>query len=353
MSIAERLARPEILALEPYAHPAFDPTLERLDANESPWRPAGDRSDTGLNRYPETAGTQIEAVLAALYGVPATQVLAGRGSDEGIDLLTRAFLRPYRDSLLQCPPTFGMYALACRLQGATLIDVPLDRTQGFALRPADIRTAFASTTRLIFLCSPNNPTGNRIPLSLIADLCREVAEQALVVVDEAYAEFTEDPGALTLLGEHANLVVLRTLSKAYGLAGARCGAVIAAADVIAVLRRIRPPYFITTGTSEAVMRALSPAGIAEARARIQTLCTERKRLAAALETLALIRHVFPSTANFLLVECTEATEVLARARRAGFLLRDFSRQPHTRGCVRISIGSEDQNDRLLSGLATP
>lgn len=353
MSLAARLARPEILALVPYAHASWDPALERLHANENPWRYVGDQSAAGLNRYPEPQPLAVEARLAALYGVGAGQLIAGRGSDEGIDLLARAFLAPGRDAALICPPTFGMYAVATRIQGAALVEVPLARDRGYAPDEDALVAALSPAVKLVFLCTPNNPTGNALDPALIERLAARLAERALVVVDEAYAEFADAPGMAARIGALPNLVVLRTLSKAYALAGARVGAVIADAAIVEVLRRVIPPYSMPTPTSEAVLAALAPAPLARAQMRIEELKAERGRLAAALARLPLVARVWPSAANFLLAECTDAAAVLGRARAAGFLLRDFSRSPLTPGAVRITVGTPEQNERLLEGLATP
>ena len=353
MSLASRLARPEILALEPYAHASWDPALERLHANENPWRHPGDRSQAGLNRYPEPQPRALEARLAALYGVSPSQLLAGRGSDEGIDLLVRAFLRAGQDAALVCPPTFGMYAFATRVQGATLLEVPLARAAGYALDEAAMARRLTPEVKLVFLCTPNNPTGNPLAPDVILRLLERLAGRALVVVDEAYGEFGAAPSWCTRLAEFPNLVVLRTLSKAYALAGARCGAVLADAAIIEMLRRILPPYAIPSPTAEAVAEALGGEALADAQARIAELRRERERLAQGLRCLPHVLHVWPSQANFLLVECADAPALLARARRAGFLLRDFSQGALTPGAVRVSVGAPEQNDRLLAGLAAP
>jgi len=353
MSLAARLARPEILALAPYAHARWEPALERLHANENPWRYVGDRSQAGLNRYPEPQPRTLEARLAALYGVRPEQLIAGRGSDEGIDLLCRAFLVPGRDAALVCPPTFGMYAVATRIQGAALVEVPLVREAGYAPDEAALAAALTPAVKLLYLCTPNNPTGNLVEPALIERLAGRLAEQALVVVDEAYLEFAAVPSLAARIGRLPNLVVLRTLSKAHALAGARVGAVIADPAVIELLRRVIPPYSMPTPCSEAALEALAPAPLARARLRIAELGAERGRLAAALARLPLVRRVWPSAANFLLVECHDAAAALARARAAGFLLRDFSHGPLTPGALRITVGTPAANDRLLAGLAAP
>ncbi len=351
--IATRLARPEILALSPYAHASWDPTLERLHANENPWRCSGDNSPAGLNRYPEPHPAAVEARLARLYGVSAGQLIAGRGSDEGIDLLARAFLVPGRDAALVCPPTFGMYAVATRIQGAAVVEVPLDATRGYALDEAAVLAAAGAQVKLLFLCSPGNPTGRTLDGTAIERVLSALAGRALVVVDEAYAEFSAQPSFAPRLARFDNLVVLRTLSKAYSLAGARCGAVLAHPSVIALLRRIIPPYSMPTPCMDVVLAALEPAPLAQAGARIERLKAERARMLEALGGIALVRQVQASDANFLYLQCHDAAAVVARTRAAGLLVRDFSQGRYTPAGVRITIGTPAQNDRLLEALARP
>jgi histidinol-phosphate aminotransferase len=351
MSVADSLARPEILALEPYPHAAWDPALERLHANESPWRHAGDRSSAGLNRYPEPYPRALEARLAALYGVRPAQLIAARGSDEGIDLLVRAFCARGRDAVLICPPTFGMYKFAAHVQGASVVEVPLQKAAGFALDLAGIERALAAPVKLVFLCSPGNPTGAALDPECIRHIARLLLGRALIVVDEAYGEFASRPSFIGELAQLPNLVVLRTLSKAWALAGARCGVAIAEPSVIGLLRRVIPPYALPSLTSEAVFAALEPERIAQTHARITAIVAERTRLAGALAALPSIVRVYPSEANFLLVQCGDAPRMLAAAARAGFLLRDVSGSAYTPGCLRITVGTPEQDDRLLAGLA--
>jgi histidinol-phosphate aminotransferase len=351
VSLAEQLARPEILAIEPYAHAAWDPALERLHANENPWRYSGDNSRAGLNRYPEPHPLELEARLASLYGVAPAQLIAGRGSDEAIDLLVRAFCAAGRDAVLICPPTFGMYGVAARVQGAAVVEVPLRRDLCYALDEAAIARALKASVKLVFFCTPNNPTGNALEAAVIERTAALAAGRALVVVDEAYAEFGTAPSFIARLAALPNLIVLRTLSKAYALAGARCGVALGEPSIVGLLRRIIPPYSIPAPTSEAVLAALEAPRLAQARARVGTLTRERARLATALASLPLVSRVWPSEANFLLTECRDAARMLGAARRGGFLLRDFSAGALTPGCVRISVGTPEQNDRLLTELA--
>ena len=350
MSWLTDIARPEIRALKAYEHALWEPGLVRLHANELPWRSAGDSSIAGLNRYPEPHPHQLTAALAGLYGVAPTMLLAGRGSDELIDLLIRSYCRAGQDQVIICPPTFGMYGVAARIQGAAVLEVPLQAQAGWRFDPQALRARCDAGVRLIFLCSPNNPTGNRLDTEAILDLARDLEGQALLVVDEAYVEFAAETSLVARVTDRPGLVILRTLSKAYGLAGARCGALIVHADVVALLRKVIQPYAITQLSIEAVFRALEPAALAQARAHVAMLMTERNRVAAALRTTAGVLRVWPSDANFLLVEFADAASALQRAHTAGLLVRDLRAAAGLARALRISIGTAEQNDRLLASL---
>ena len=348
-----KLARPEILTLQPYVYAAWDNRYERMHANENPWRAAGDTSDLGLNLYPESPATALHMRLADLYGVQLNQVLAGRGSDEGIDLLIRSFCRAGQDSIITCPPTFGFYRVAAEIQGASVIEVPLIRSDsGFAL---DTEQLLATCNRnqnikLVFLCSPGNPPGNALDAQAMLKVCKELNGRALVVVDEAYIEFTGRPSFTTLLNDHPNLVILRTLSKAYALAGARCGTTIANAEIIDVIARVIPPYAIPTSTVESVLKATINEQRTRISEQIELLIDERNKLSAALKQCSLIKHVFPSDANFLLVECIDADAVLNAVKAVGLVIRDQRKQPQCSQCLRITVGTPEQNARLLNGI---
>jgi histidinol-phosphate aminotransferase len=244
------LARPDILTLKPYEHAVWDPAYERLHANENPWRATGDSSLAGLNRYPECPPVELIARLAQVYGVNPTQLTVGRGSDEGIDLLCRAFCRAGVDSVIVCPPTFGFYKVAAKVQGANVIEVPLLKERNFALDRAAVLAAWNPSVKMVFLCSPGNPTGNLLDANDMEALCADLDSKAIVVIDEAYMEFANRKSFVGLLDRYSNLVVLRTLSKAYALAGARIGSIIADADIIDLLNRVLPPYATPTSTVE-------------------------------------------------------------------------------------------------------
>ncbi|MBV6416492.1 MAG: Histidinol-phosphate aminotransferase [Steroidobacteraceae bacterium] len=346
------LARPEIRALAAYEHAAWDPALERLHANELPWRSLSDRSIAGLNRYPEPHPDALAARLADLYGVERGRTLACRGSDEAIDLLVRAFCTAGRDAVIVCPPTFGMYAVAARIQGAEVVSMPLDREAGYALDVPQVAARCArGDIRLVFLCTPNNPTGNALDAGSVHAVVEAAAGRALVVIDEAYIEFSAAASFASMIGRSPHVVVLRTLSKAYGLAGARIGTLVADPRIVALLRRIVPPYAIAQPSIEAALEALSTGGRRIARERIAALVRERERLRAALTQLPGVLRVWPSDANFLLVEFEAPAAALARLHAARLLVRDFTDRPGLGHALRITVGSPEQNDRLLGSLA--
>ena len=347
--VVER-ARPDIRALTPYSHAAWEPSLERMHANELPWRVTGDASAAGLNRYPEPQPPQLVQGLARLYGVGTGQLLVGRGSDEAIDLLMRVFCRAGVDNIIHCPPTFGMFAVAARIQGAEVRAVPLRADAGFGLDEAAVLAAVDENTKLVFVCSPNNPTANAVPPARLLRLARALVPRALLVVDEAYLDFASVESLCAQLAQTPNLAILKTLSKAHGLAGARVGALLAAPEIIALARKVIPPYAITELTVEAVVPLLQPAAIAAMRVNIAAILAERTRLAEGLARSSLITKVWPSESNFLLVDCSDADAVLDRARRAQLIIRDV-RQPALPCSLRISVGTPAQNSRLLESLA--
>jgi len=350
MSWVTELARPEIQTLKAYEHAAWEPGLVRLHANELPWRPLNDRSQAGLNHYPEPHPHELTAALARFYGVAPQCLLASRGSDEAIDLLVRSYCRAGQDAILICPPTFGMYGVAARVQGAEVLAVPLQRESGYACDFAALRAQCTDKVKLVFLCSPNNPTGNRFDAEAIAALARDLTGRALLVIDEAYVEFADGPSLAGRLDTLPGLVLLRTLSKAYALAGARCGSLIAHPDIVALLRKVIQPYALTQLTIEAVFGALEPLAIADAHAHRATIKTERARMADALKSHKCVRRVWPSEANFLLVEFDDAGAALERAHAVGVLVRDLRAALKPTQALRISIGSPEQNEQLLASL---
>lgn len=347
MSAVVDLIRPEIRRLRPYRSAQFEAGMVRLNANETPWRPAGDTTADGLNRYPEPRPFTLATHLAAHYGVAPTQLLVTRGSSEAIDVLIRAFCRAGQDDIIICPPTFGMYEVYAQIQGAGIRAVPLLRNQGYALDMPALDRALDDRARLVFICSPNNPTGNRFPDADIERLAKAARGRAVVVLDAAYAEFAEHDPTLALLKGHENVFVLRTLSKAMGLAGVRCGVLLGAAPAVELLSCVLPPYCFPMLSVDAVENCLRPGNHAVFASRIALLKAERARLASTLQGLPGIVRVWPSEANFLLVEARDAPTLVEAARQGGVLVRDFSWDDRLPGCIRITVGDAAQNDQLL------
>jgi len=350
MSWVRELARAEIVSLKPYEHAAWEPGLERLHANELPWRSITDHTEAGLNRYPEPQPHKLVQRLADLYGVAPQQLLVGRGSDEPIDLIVRAFCRAGHDSVLVCPPTFGMYSVAARIQGAQVVSVPLRADRGFALDESELLQRCTPDVKVVFLCSPNNPTGNLLDEQTVVRIATRLAGRAVIVIDEAYIEFAGSRCWSQLLPEVPHLAVLRTLSKAHGLAGARCGALLADPELIALLRKVIPPYAIPQLTVEAVLKQLEPAQLAIARQHIEFIRSERARLSEVLQQTRGVTRVWKSDANFVLAEFEDPGGVLDSARAAQLLVRDVRSQPGLGNALRITVGSVTQNDRLLQAL---
>lgn len=344
------LARPEILTLKPYSHAAWMPSLTRLHANEAPWRPPGDTTLAGLNRYPEPQPQALIERLAALYGVPTEMLLVTRGSDEAIDVLSRIYLRAGRDAILQCTPTFGMYQVAARLQGAEVLEVPLDAARGWALDAEALVRAWHPRVKLVYLCSPNNPTANALDSRALESVCSALAAKAMIVIDEAYIEWSRTPSLTPWLSRFPTLAILRTLSKAHALAGARIGALLGSADMIQLARRVVPPYCLAQPTIEAAMDALEPEHLAASRARIAALLEEREYLSNRLQASPLVRRVWPSDANFLLVDCYDADRFMHSSIAAGVIVRDLRANPALPNSVRVSVGTRAQNQALLAGV---
>ena len=347
------LAREDIRALEPYKNASWEPGFTRLHANESPWPPAFDTTADGgsLHRYPQPQPPELLQALAGAWAVDPSQLLVGRGSDEAIDLVTRAFCAAGRDSVVVCPPTFGMYAVAARIQGAAVRRVPLQAERGFALDVPGIRAAIDAGAKIVWLCTPNNPTGTAPVREDILAVLDAAVGRALVVIDEAYAEFAEGPCWTAQVTRYPQLATLRTLSKAHALAGARMGAIIAAPAVIALLRRIVPPYAVPGPSLRASLDAMRPDALAVTAERVSLLRRERARLAAGLAGCHGVARVWPSAANFLLVEWRDAGDALARLRAAGLLVRDFRGYDGLGQALRLTVGSPAQNDRMLEVLA--
>lgn len=350
-SLAERLARPEILSLPPFdisanANAAFAPDAIRLDANENPFPPlGGDSLAAAINRYPEPQPAALKTAMAALYDVPPEALIVTRGADDAIDILVRTFCRPGVDAIAICPPTFAAYAHFALLQGARVIDIPL--AADFEL---DAETFIAAaraepSLKLAFLCSPNNPTGNVIPPATILRIA-EALDEMILVLDEAYIEFADVESLTAEAARRPNLVVLRTLSKAFGLAGARVGAAVGQPELIALAARALAPYPLPSPSIAAALAALAPARRPLQQARIARLKAERARVAPLLEKAEGVLRVRSGGGNFLFLEVRDPEGLAARLHRLGIRVR--FRPQAAPGGVRISIGSEAETAALLA-----
>lgn len=354
MSILD-LARPHLRGVEAYKSARFlaaDGDIF-LDANESPRALSDETSIAGLNRYPQPQPPAIVAEAARYYGVPKEKVIVTRGADEAIDLLVRAFVEPGREEILITPPTYGVYAIAARLHGSGVVEAPLDAAKGFALDEARVLSAAKNgPVKLVFVCRPNNPTATGVPLAAVEALASALAERALVVVDEAYLEFCDAPSATALLEKFPNIVVLKTLSKAWGLAGARCGFLLSHPEVAALMQVVRAPYPISAAAARAVESVFTAAGEAAMRRSVADILAERTRLMTAFGGLRCVTEVLPSEANFFLARFRDAKAALTALRSRGILVRDRSSEPGLSNCIRVTVGAAAENARLLAALET-
>jgi histidinol-phosphate aminotransferase len=322
-----------------------------LNANESP-TPSSVDSGLALHRYPDPQPAGLRERMARLYQVRAEQLMITRGSDEGIDLLVRAFCRAGRDAVLTAPPCFGMYAVAARVQNAPLVEVPLDEIAGKWTPdiPRVLAAVAERNVRVVFLCSPANPTGQALSLAQIRDLADALKNRAILVIDEAYVEFSSVASASSLLDDYRCLVLLRTLSKAHALAGARVGALMADAAVIKALRNLSAPYPVAAPSAALALAALADPVVEESSRRCREIIRERQRLQRALRNVSVVKHVYSSEGNYLLVRFDETQQVFERLLAAGVVARDMRAMPRLEDALRISIGTAEENQLLLAAL---
>jgi len=351
MSSVLDLARPDLVALRPYEPGAWEPGMTRLNANESAWRLPSDPTVRGLNVYPPPRPTELREALAGYYGTQSGSVLVTRGSSEAIDVLIRGFCRAGQDSILVTPPSFDMYRVYATIQAANIQSAPLARSDGFTFDLDGLLAAIDETTRIVFVCSPNNPTGTVIDPGDLVRLAEALENRALLVVDAAYQEYAEDQGLDALLERFEHVVVLRTLSKFVALAGARCGALIARPVVVGFLENVLPPYTFPTPSIEIVLAAMAPESLAVASQRIEETRAERNRLSQALAGLENVLEVYSSQANFVLIRLNDKRQFVEAAHRGGVLVRSFSGDPALADCVRITLGLPADNTRLLESVA--
>lgn len=354
MSVSS-LARPEIVAMKPYSSARKEAPAQGvlLNANEAPWPLIDDLADVqALNRYPEPQPHELVERLAGLYGVPPDHVLVTRGSDEGIDLLTRVFCRAGKDAILHCPPTFGMYRIAAETQGAAVVSVPRRPAGGFSIDKEILLDTVRrdDRIRLIFLTSPNNPTGDCVDGKFLEALLQVTGERAIVVIDEAYAEFCQQRSTLHLIGQYPQLVVLRTLSKAWASAGLRCGSVLAQPQVLDLLRRIIAPYPLASPVAALAVRVLQPDMQLRQKAMLEEIRENKTILLSLLARQPFVVEIWPGEANFVLLRVRDAKALLAHCASHGVILRGYPSDPALLHCVRISVGSKSDLTALERSL---
>ena len=349
MSI-EDIARPEVRDLKAYVAARQVGGMIRLNANESPESPWSHLDRSPLNRYPLVRPIGLQERMAELYGVEPENVLATRGSTEAIDTLIRTFCRAYTDNIVVTPPTFDMYKVYADVQAVELNRVPLDPEKDFAFDPDAVLAAANENSKLIFICAPNNPTGTLAKREDILAVARARRDQSVVVVDEAYIEFADRPSLVADIGDNDNMVVLRTMSKAFALAGARCGALLGTPEAVVMLSRVLSPYSFSTPVTERVLDAMTDEGFAKARELVSQTVAERERVADALADLPAVERVWPSQANFLFLRFSDIERVREALTRHRILIREFATLTEFKGCARVTVGTPEENDQLLAAI---
>ncbi|MBL7721268.1 MAG: histidinol-phosphate transaminase [Chitinophagaceae bacterium] len=342
----DKLVRENIKKMTPYSSARHEYAGEAaifLDANENSF---GSPLQQNYNRYPDPLQQKLKEKISNIKGVPIQNIFLGNGSDEAIDLLFRVFCEPGKDNAIVCPPTYGMYEVCAELNDVQAIKVPL--LQSFQLDLDTIEKVIDSNTKLIFVCSPNNPTGNSVSKSDIEVLLNNF--DGLVVIDEAYINFARQKTFIPELTEYPNLVILQTLSKAWGLAGLRIGMAFAGQPVIDYLNKVKYPYNISTATQQLAIEALS--NISSVNNWTKTTVEQREWMSKQLVTLAFVKNTYPSDANFILVKMQDAKKVYDYLTRKGIIVRDRSNVILCDECLRITIGTPDENNQLVDALKT-
>jgi histidinol-phosphate aminotransferase len=341
----DSLVRENIKRLIPYSSARDEFKGEAsvfLDANENS---LGSPVTKWYNRYPDPLQLKVKEKLSTIKGIPIQNTFLGNGSDECIDVLIRAFCEPGIDNIIICPPTYGMYQVSADINNVAVKKVKL--TPDFQLDLPAIEEAIDGNTKMIFLCSPNNPTGNSLIREDVEVLLNNF--YGIVVIDEAYINFSRYKSFSTSLSEYPNLVVMQTLSKAWGLAALRVGIAFASEDIIGIMNKVKPPYNINQASQEIVLKALE--GVGQVNDMIQILVEERELLKTSLLQLSIVEEVYPSDANFLLVKVEDAKKTYNYLLQKGIVVRDRSRVELCEGCLRITIGAPEENNQLVNALS--
>ena len=312
-----------------------------LDANENSF---GSPLDVNYNRYPDPIQFKVKQRLSEIKGVPPGNIFLGNGSDEAIDILFRAFCRPGLDNVITLPPTYGMYEVSANINDVEVRKIKL--TPDYQLDMEGIAEAIDENTKIIFICSPNNPTGNSINRADIETILANF--QGLVVIDEAYINYSRQKTFIQELTEYANLVVLHTLSKAWGLAGLRLGMAFASEEIIEVFNKVKPPYNINEASQRIALQALQ--NVEQINNWIKLTVSEREKLISDLGKLELVLKIFPSDANFILVKTVDAKGIYHHLVNNGIIVRDRSKVELCEGSLRITVGTPDENKTLITNL---
>lgn len=339
-----KLLRPHIANLTPYSSARDEYSGKEgvfLDANENS---LGSITASNFNRYPDPYQQALKKRIAEIKGVPSQQIFLGNGSDEAIDLLFRAFCNPGKDNVVILPPTYGMYEVCAEINDVFIKRVNL--TEDFQIRPNEILREVDQFTKMVFICSPNNPTGNLMKREAIVQVIEGF--KGLVVVDEAYMDFSESASFIDLLDQYPNLLVMQTFSKAWGLAALRLGMAFASTGIIQVLNRIKPPYNISGLTQDTVLNALDRAD--KMKEMVREILEEKIFLEKALQNIQFVQQIYPSDANFLLVKVTAAKKVYDYLVSEKIIVRDRSKVNLCEECLRITVGTHRENEKLLEAL---
>jgi histidinol-phosphate aminotransferase len=353
MSSIKHLARETVQALTPYlsARRIGGSGEVWLNANEAPDCSDYQLDSSKLNRYPEFQPPQLINAYADYAKLKNTQVLSTRGADESIEILIRTFCEPGIDSILICPPTYGMYAISAETCGVGIEQVSLD--DNFDVDYQAVTEAVLDLDKqikIVFLCAPNNPTGNMLDRQKLIALLQATQGKALIVADEAYIEFCPELSQADLISRHENLVITRTLSKAFALAAIRCGFTLAQTSVIEMLSKVIAPYPVPDPIAQIATQALSQSGLVVMKNRVESLNNNRLILQNALQNLSCVREVFPATGNFILVRFEDSAKVFKAFADDGIIMRDFANKPRLENCIRISIGTQAEMECTLNTL---
>ena len=336
------LIRENIKSLEAYSSArdefkAMSSEFVFIDANENPF-------DTGLNRYPDPQQTLVKEALSKLKGISEEQILLGNGSDEVLDLIFRVFCEPRVDNVIVLPPTYGMYEVLANTNAIELLKIPL--VENFQPNVKEIIKGQDAKTKVLFLCSPNNPTANSFNATSIETLIKEF--NGIVVIDEAYIDFSIEDSWLCRLDEFPNLIVTQTLSKAYGLASIRLGICYASKEIISILNKIKPPYNVNQLTQDVALQSLF--NQEKVKNEIAIIISERNQLIRDLQNVEIVEKVYPSDANFLLVQVDDATLRYKQLVKLGIIARNRTTQILCDNCLRFTVGTPDENKKLINTL---